>query len=742
MRHRRMRATTLYGLAVLVLLAALVAVRLADPAPVVRLRLLSFDTFQRMDPRPYNSDLPVRVLDIDEASLKRYGQWPWPRALLADVVRKLHDLGAAAIVFDVILAEPERTPAQDLLSRLPQDKVDTSLLDKLREFPSGDAELASAISGAPVVLGFIGSDRGGRIPEPRAGFASAGDDPKEFVPHYAGAAASLGILQAQARGAASLNWVPEHDQIIRRLPTVVAVAGSLFPSLAIESLRIAQGASTIIVKASGASGEEAFGTKTGLVAVRVGQVEVPTDGSGQLWIRFTHSDPRRFVSAADLLDGKVEPSQIEGRIILLGTSAAGLFDIRTTPLDPAVPGVEVHAQAIEQMLLGDHLRRPDFAAGAEVAFLAIMGALLALAVYLTGALTSAAFGIAALAGAIGGSWAAYRGFGWLVDPVYPAVALTLVYISTTVYLYLRTEGERRRIRNAFNHYMAPELVEQLSANPEKLKLGGEIREVTLLFCDVRGFTSISEQLNAEQLTSFLNRLLTPLSESILAHRGYIDKYMGDAIMAFWNAPLDDPEHARNACRAALAMLKDVEQLNREWKAEAEAGGRAFTPVRIGIGLNTAKCCVGNFGSEQRLSYSVIGDGVNVASRLEGRSKTYGVPIVLGEATAQLAPEFDSLEIDFVSVKGRHEPLHVFALFADPAWARQESGSAFREAHGAMLRSFRARSFEEARAALERARVLGGPELDTLYDLYAERIDEYLAEPPPPDWDGRMVAETK
>jgi adenylate cyclase len=724
------------------LLAALIAIRIADPGPVVRLRLLAFDTFQRLNPRPYNPDLPVRIVDIDEASLKRFGQWPWPRALLAELVRKLGADGAAAVSFDIIMAEPERPVADDLLKRLPKDEGVEQLLDRVRQLPSGDSELAKAIGEAPVVLGFIGSNRAGPPPEPRASFAAAGDDPGQFLPAFTGAAASLPELEEHARGAASLNWVPEQDQIIRRLPTLVKVGGKLFPSLAADSLRVAQGASTIIVKSSNASGEEAFGAKTGIVALRIGDVEVPTDGSGQLWIRFTRSDQRRFIPAADFLEGKVDRSEIEGRIILIGTSAAGLFDLRTTPLDAAVPGVEVHAQAIEQMMHGEHLRRPDFAAGAEIAFLAIVGMLIALAVYATGALVSAVLGATAILGAVASSWAAYRGFGWLFDPIYPAAALSLLYISTTVYLYLRTEGERRRVRNAFNHYMAPELVEQLSANPDKLKLGGEIREVTLLFCDVRGFTSISEKLTAEELTAFLNRLLTPLSDTILANRGYIDKYMGDAIMAFWNAPLDDPDHARNACRAALAMLKDVERLNQEWKAEADAAGKPYTPVRIGIGLNTAECCVGNFGSEQRLSYSVIGDGVNIASRLEGRSKDYGVPIVVGEATAALAPEFGLLEVDFVSVKGRAAPLHVSGLMGDPEWGRTEASVALRQAHEAMLSAFRGRRFSEAQAALDEARGLGGPDLDRLYDVYAERIAEYRAAPPPPDWDGRMIAETK
>lgn len=736
-----MGSRSIYAAAVVLLLALVVLVRLADPVPIVRLRLLGFDTFQLMAPRTYDPDLPVRIVDIDDASLERIGQWPWPRSIMAELTRKLAESGAAVIGYDVIMPEPDR-PVADSIKRLPRSSAVDQVLAMLEQLPSGDEALAAAIAEAPVVLGFIGADRKGALPLQLAGFAFAGDDPSQFVPAFPGAVASLPMLQEKAKGSGSLNWVPEHDQIIRRLPLLVRVADKIYPSLAAESIRVAQGASTMVVKSSGASGEEAFGSKTGVVAVRVGAMEIPTDGNGQVWIHFTPADRRRFVSAADVLEGKVDPSEIEGRIVLIGTSAAGLFDLRTTPLDAAVPGVEVHAQAIEQIVLGSHLRRPDFATGAELVVIVLFGALLATVVYATGALLSAFVGIAALAIAVGSSWLAYRGFGWLIDPVFPAISLIFLYISTTVYLYLRTEGERRRVRNAFSHYMAPALVAELAANPSKLKLGGEMRLVTLMFCDVRGFTSISEGLDAEQVTRFLNRLLTPLSECIMNARGTIDKYMGDAIMAFWNAPLDDPDHALNACRSALAMLDCVERLNREWAEEAAAEGRVHTPVRIGIGINTALCCVGNLGSEHRFDYSVVGDGVNIASRLEGRSKEYGIPIIVGEATAAVVPQLGLLEVDYVSVHGRSEALHVFGLLGGEEWKVDPANRELQSLHDAMLTAFRTRRFDEAAALLVEVRAAAGGKLGKLYDHYETRIAEYKINPPPPDWDGRSMAESK
>ncbi len=675
-----MGSRAIYAGAVLILLALVVLVRIADPVPIVRLRLLGFDTFQLLAPRAYDPALPVRILDIDDRSLEKLGQWPWPRSLIAELTRKLAENGAAVIGYDIIMAEPDR-PVADAIRRLPRTAEVERVLAMVEQLPSGDAALAAAIGEAPVVLGFIGSDRDGPLPAQRAGFAYAGDQPGQFVPGFRGAVASLPTLQEKAKGSGSLNWVPEYDQIIRRLPLLVRIGDTVYPSLAAEAVRVAQGAGTFVVKASGASGEEAFGSKTGIVALRAGALEIPTDGNGQVWIQFTRTDPRRFISAVDLLEGRADPSDIEGRIVLVGTSAAGLFDLRTTPLDPAVPGVEVHAQAIEQIVLGTHLRRPDFATGAEIFVLLVLGGLLAAAVYVTGALMSAFVGAAALAISVGSSWAAYRGFGWLLDPVYPGMALTFLYISTTVYLYLRTERERRRVRNAFSHYMAPALVAELAADPSKLKLGGEMREVTLMFCDVRGFTALSEKLDAEQVTRFLNRLLTPLSEEIMTARGTIDKYMGDGIMAFWNAPLDDAEHALNACRAATRMLGVVERLNREWAAEAAAEGRPHAPVRIGIGINTAVCCVGNLGSEHRFDYSVVGDGVNIAARLEGRSKTYGVPVVVGEETARRAPQLGFVELDYVSVHGRSEALRVFGLLGDGDWGADPAAGELLARHG-------------------------------------------------------------
>lgn len=447
---------------------------------------------------------------------------------------------------------------------------------------------------------------------------------------------------------------------------VVQVGDKLYPSFAADLLRLAQGASTYVVKSSGASSEQSFGAKTGIVKIRIGDYEVPTEADGQMWIRFSKQAKERYLPAWRVLNGEIGKEDIAGRLAIIGTSAAGLLDLRATPLEAAVPGVELHAQAIEQILQGSFLQRPDFATPAEMLYILVLGLLIALLIYRLGAMGSAVVGGIAVAAVIALSWYAFRVFGWLVDPIYPAIALTAIYGAGTLFVFLRTEHERNRVRNAFGHYMAPALVERLADDPSRLKLGGEQRDMTLLFSDVRGFTTISEGLDAEELTHFLNSLFTPLSKIILEEQGTIDKFMGDAVMAFWNAPLDDTEHPIHGCRAALRIMEQMPGLNEHWRGEAEAKGRSFQPVKIGIGLNTGICCVGNLGSETRFDYSVIGDNVNVASRLEGQSKTYDVVTIVGETTSERAPDFAFLELDLLKVKGKTEATRIFALLGDNA----------------------------------------------------------------------------
>lgn len=732
----------LYALILGAVIAGALALRIWDPSPVARLRSLVFDSYQQIRPRTFDPSLPVRIVDIDEESLKRVGQWPWPRTVLAELVQKLTANGAASIGFDMVFPEPDRLSPANALHFWPKSDALQSLREEVEKLPSNDQVLAEAIGQAPVVLGFIATPQGTTIPATKAGFAHGGDDPRLFAPHYPGAASSLPELQQNASGAGALNWLPEYDQIIRRMPMVVVVGDKTYPSLAADMLRLAQGASTYMVKSSGASGETAFGEKTGIAKVRVGDYEVPTEANGQMWIRFTHQEKERYLPAWRVLNGEIGKDEIDGRLLIIGTSAAGLLDLRATPLDASVPGVELHAQAMEQILQGAFLQRPDFVTPAELLYILLLGSLIAFLIYQSGAAGSALVGGAAIAAVVAVSWYAFDVLGWLVDPVYPAIALAAIYLAGTLFVFLRTERERNRVRHAFSHYMAPALVERLANDPSRLKLGGETRDMTLLFSDVRGFTGISEGLNAEELTRFLNSLFTPLSKIILEEQGTIDKFMGDAVMAFWNAPLDDAEHPSHACRAALRMMSQMQDLNARWREEAEALGRPVKPVQLGIGLNTGVCCVGNLGSETRFDYSVIGDNVNVASRLEGQSKTYDVGTIVGESTTARAPDFAFLELDLLKVKGRTEATRIFALLGDGATKHSHAFIELADRHAEFLQKFRAQAWDAAEALTRQCEALDGGRLDRLYALYRERIASFRHTPPPPNWDGGAEALSK
>ncbi|ODA68228.1 Adenylate cyclase 1 [Methyloligella halotolerans] len=736
-----MRPALSYAVILACVIFGALALRLWDPAPVARLRALAFDSFQRIAPAEFSPDAPVRIVDIDEESLAKLGQWPWPRTLLAELTDKLRENGAAAIGFDMVFPEEDRMSPANLARYW--DGADTGPLgEALRNMPANDALFARSIGEAPVILGFIALGNGGGLPERKAGFAHGGDDPRLFAPRFPGAAVSLPELQDAAQGSGALNWIPEYDQVIRRMPMLVTVQDTLLPAFAGEMLRVAQGASTDMVKSSGASGVESFGEQTGISRVRIGDFEVPTDPNGQLWMKFSKSAPERYLPAWKVLNGDIPAAEIAGRIIIIGTSAAGLLDLRATPLEASVPGVELHAQAVEQIIAGDFLLRPDLALPGELLYILLLGIVIATLIYLTGAASSALIAIAAIAGVVGFSWYAYDSLGWLVDPVFPSLALIAIYLTGSLLMFLRTEHERNRVRNAFSHYMAPALVERLAADPARLKLGGEMRNMTLLFSDVRGFTTISEGLDAEELTRFLNELFTPLSNIIVAQDGTIDKYMGDALMAFWNAPLDDPDHAEHACRAALLMMEEMRALNEKWRKEAEKSGRDYRPVTLGIGINTGECCVGNLGSEIRFDYSVIGDNVNIASRIEGQSKTYGVGAVIGESTVERAPGHAFLELDLLKVKGKTQATRIFALLGDRAAGNDDAFITFKERHMAFLEAFRARNWDEADKSAEALAEDQPYGLETLYGLYRERIAIFRETPPPPDWDGSAEAATK
>lgn len=704
----------------LVLMAA-VALRVADPEPVARLRLSVFDAYQRASPRVPDPAQTAVVVDIDEASLERLGQWPWPRARLAEIVDKIRAAGARTLSLDLILAEPDRLSPEALAKAFAGDPEFSALVQRAGSLASNDERLAIALSRFPVALGVSGElNRRDAAPTPRASFASAGDDARQFTPRFPGAATPLPVLAARAAGLGAVNWLPSSDQIVRRVPLLLTIGDQLYPSLALEQFRLARGETTLFVRASGASGILSFGQHAGIDSITVGPALIPAGGDGQMWLHFARLDPARYIPAHSLLDGSADPARLAGRHVIIGASATGLLDLRATPLDASVPGVEIHAQALEHMLTGIALERPAWATGAEIVFLLLSGGLVAWLIGRSGPAIAAAIGAGAIFGVTALSWNAF-GHGLLFDPVYPSIALVALYLAGSLTSYLKAEADRMRIRFAFGHYLAAPLVEELARDPSRLKLGGEMREVTVLFTDVRGFSKLSEGMDAEQLIGFINTLFTPFSEVIIDHRGTIDKFMGDGIMAFWNAPADVPGHATHSCRAALGLMARLDELNAERRTEAEAVGHSAPPVRIGIGINTGPCVAGNVGSPQQLNYSIMGEAVNIAARLEEATKTYGVPIIVGEATAHAATGLAFLDIGQITPRGKSRPEHIFALLGDADVAASARFLDLNANHAALMAALATGDRKTARSRLAACRALDWPELNALFDHFEAAI---------------------
>src|SRR3954468_8049664 len=720
----------------LALLVGIAALRIADPPPVEEFRVRTFDTFQVLEPR-VKTARPVRIVNIDENSLAKFGQWPWPRTVVADLVANLTRLGAVAIGFDIMFAEPDRLNPGTAAGVI--RNLDEETRAKLRALPSNDDLLAEAMRQSRVALGETGlpyvlAELDKELP--LTGLAMLGENPQRFMLEFPGLLRSTPVLEAAAAGRGLLTIWTERDGIVRRVPVIMQAQGVTMPSLSFEMLRVATGSDTILIKSN----------EAGIASVAVKGFAVPTDRNGQLWVHFAHYDPSIYVSAADVLEGKVDADAIAGRLVLIGTSAAGLLDVKTTPISPVMPGVEIHAQVLEAALTGQLLSQPLWGPAAEFLAALILGVAIIWFAPKLGPKSLVAVGAFFATLLVGTSWYYYSQQRLLIDSTYPLLSTTAIYLTLIFFSFVREQSQRRQIRSAFSQYLSPALVEQLAQAPEKLVLGGEEREMTVMFSDMRGFTSISESYkhDPQGLTALMNRFLTPLTNAILQRKGTIDKYMGDAIMAFWNAPLDDKEHQINACEAALDMLERVDVLNREREAEAKEVGHAYIPLNIGVGLNTGTCVVGNMGSNLRFDYSVYGDSVNLAFGLEGEYKEYGFPIIAGSSTAVAVKDsFAILELDFVTVKGKREPEVIYAIAGREDTAQSGRFQRLRNLTIEMLACYRARDWEGALAAIARGRKTDeANSLELLYRLYEARIRDYIENPPPEDWNGAFALLTK
>ena len=702
------------------------------------------ERFRLRGPEPPGAN--IALVMVDDASLAELGRWPFSRRIFARALEALDHAGAKVVVFDLLFAEPEQPvppalradarAAAALLSGEQNHPLRSALNRIADDDPDGTFEAAVRRSGR-VLLPITFRTTGPPAEEPDylsdSAYASFDKSPvkPQFPLHPVAADLPIEPLAKAAMGLGSVQFAFDLDGAPRYDYLAWEFEADYLPSLPVRAA-----AAYLGVKWSDVA--LALGRD-----VRIGDRVIPTDRAMRLLINYR--GPRGTFptwSFRDLLDGRVPADALRGRIVLVGASVVGLGDSYESPFGSTpLPGTERMANIIDTILQGDFIRELS-----DTDMLGAIGAVLVVA-GLTGlatALLPTRIAVLVCAAPLflwcAAAQAAFQRGIWL--PVAePLVALGAAVGAVLLFRYWVVDREGRRVRVAFRHYLSPALVNDLASHPERLRLGGETRTMTLLFCDVRGFTAISERFkaNPQGLTHLINRFLTPMTDVILERRGTIDKYMGDCIMAFWNAPLDDPDHADHACESALAMMQALDVLNASLREEA--GDGPAHELHVGIGLNTGDCVVGNMGSEQRFDYSVLGDAVNLASRLEGQSKTYGVGIVIGESTRAAAPRWAALELDDIAVKGKQEAVRIYALMGDAALAASPGFATLTARHNAMREAYRAQAWGCARAALAECRRLDAS-LGHLYDLYEERIAYFIENPPGPHWDGVFVATSK
>ena len=691
------------------------------------LRLTSFDTFQALFPRVTLEDDPVIVIDIDDESLNRLGQWPWSRNALASLTDKTQL--SAVTGFDIVFAEPDRTGSKELQEMYKQEPELVRILEKTADH---DETFASSIKDhGTVVLGLApNNNKTIYYDNQKFGLVTQGDDAKQFVPQYKGLQKNIALLEDASAGLGSMS-IGNNDSIVRTIPTFETINDKLIPSFPLELVRVAIGASTYQIKASNASSEEAFGEATGINHVKLGGLVMPTNPDGSLWIYPTPSKNLNIIPAWKVLNDEYDSSYFEGKITIVGTSASGLFDLRSNAIEQNVPGVTIVAQFVQQIFSNTFLKRPDWLLGLEFLAGLVISVLMTIIIQRNGPVGGLAVFALGNGSVVYASYYFFINHQYLVDPISPLVICLVAYLVITFFNFLFTELERSKVRTAFSQYLAPAMVEKLAQSSESLVLGGERKEMTFLFSDIRGFTAISEkyQKDPEGLTDLINQVLTVLSNEILATEGTIDKYMGDCIMAFWNAPTDQPDHRDRALQAAFAMQKALTNLNLDLERSEQ------DTLSVGIGINSGQCIVGNMGSEDRFDYTVLGDAVNLASRLEGQCSHYGFEMILGEETAKTLQGHQIVELDMLAVKGKTEPVKIYTALEN------FDQSNFIEEHNQFLRFYRAKQWAEALDHIKKYQSQIN-EFGIYYDLFLRRIDELKENPPGNDWQGVFIADFK
>lgn len=744
-RHGPRIAVTLLPL----ILAVLHAVGVLPMGALQRLDDLIHDARLRAT-LPATFEPRVVIVDIDEKSLAEVGRWPWPRDQVARLVDTLFDDQRIALLgLDTVFAEPDDSAGLRQLQQLAQGALAdqpgfAQRVEALRPALDHDARLARALQGRPVVLGYyFTSDRGGHtsgvLPAPVI-TAQALQGRTLRTTQWDGYGANIAPLAAAAPRAGFFNAISERDGVVRALPLLAEHGGQHYESLALAMFRLLLGEPRV---------EPGFppqrwrvGEHTALHSVRLvhpgSELAIPVDHRGSVLVPFRgpggpQGGSFRYVSAADLLAGRVPAGQLQDKIVLIGSTAPGLNDLRTTPVGQAYPGVETHANLLVGLLDGQVPVKPDYALGYELVLLVLSGLLLALALPLLSAASAVALSLGVVALLVGLNFWLYSGHGLVLPLASSVLTAVLAFALNMSYGYLVESRAKRRLAQMFGTYVPPELVDEMLKDPDRYSMDATTRELTVLFCDMRGFTPIAEGMAPAELQALLNTVFNRLSAVIRHHRGTIDKYMGDCVMAFWGAPLDTPHHASLAVQAALDMAQAVQALNHDRLA---AG---LPAIGLGVGLHTGAMCVGDMGSDLRRSYTVIGDAVNLGARLEGLSRVYGVDIVASDATRAQAPQFAWQELDRVRVKGKaqavgiHTPLGLRDTLTP---AQDQELRAWEQA----LAAWRAQDWDGCAAQLRHLQRQSAEKF--LYRLYAQRVASLQSSPPPAGWDGTTTFDTK
>jgi adenylate cyclase len=647
-------------LAPLLVVALGLLVFLWNPVPVQVMRHTVFDQFQRWQPRVYSNtqaNAPVRIIAIDEESLRRLGQWPWPRTLIAQLTTRLQAAQPSAIAFDVLFSEPDRTSPQSMarIWRAP-----SLITETLRQLPDHDVVLAQAFARGPVVLGFAMGQLLGETEPPESAtfdadtalqltktpFVAVGNSALQAVHGFSQSVIPLAALQQPARGLGALAYVPDSDGVIRRIPLLLRYGNQLLPALSAEALRVAQGANHFVTRSTEGPGGS-------LQDIRIGALTVPTNSQGEVWLHYTRDEPGRYVAAWEVMAGTVPPEALRGKILLVGATAPGLMDLRFTPLSRALPGVEIHAQVVEQLLAGTGLQRPAWAQPLEAAALLAGGTGVGWLALATPALVSFGWVAALLALLWALVWWAFSAHAVLLDPVLFSLVILLSFVAASIVRHLASERRQAWIKQAFSRYVSPNLVTHLIDQPGALELGGKRQQCSFVFTDLAGFTALMEQMNPAEAVGVLNVYLDRMIAIAFSHEGTLDRVVGDAVAIMFSAPLAQADHQRRALACALEM----QRFAQSYEAELKARGMAFCQTRIGV--HSGEVIVGNFGGAAIFDYRALGDPVNTASRLEAANKLLGTLVCVSEATLQGCPDALVRPVGRLLLPGKTQPLMAY-----------------------------------------------------------------------------------